>query len=458
MKVLFINFVMLIMYSSISYADIHLPAIFSDNMVLQRNSEVTIWGWASALEPVTLTTSWSEKSYTTKANNQAYWEITITTPDIREPQEIFLKGYNEVKISNVLLGEVWLLSGQSNMEWSFNSGIDHEEEAMANANNSRIRFFSVVQQSAEYPQNDLVGKWEESTEASMKNFSAIGHFFGQKLNKELEGIPIGLINSSWGGTPAEAWMPKKRFEKDSLLAQASEILKEVPWGPHEPAKIFNAMISPITSFQIKGILWYQGESNTDNAQYYEMIFSELIKSWRAEWGQDLPFYYAQIAPYNYGEGYNGVIVRDAQRRVLNLPQTGMVMTSDIGDVEDIHPKNKRDVGVRFANLVLKEVYRKEGSPYAPLFDKIVIDKDKITVHFKNSEGLKVNVKNADSQFEVAGDDKVFMKVNSHIVNNTVVLNSTEISNPKYVRFAWCNTCESNITNSEGLPASSFTSE
>lgn len=446
------------MYSSISYSNIHMPAIFSDNMVLQRNAEVKIWGWAKALEPVTLKTSWSKEIFKTKANNQAYWEITLKTPDIRGPQVITLNGYNEVKISNILLGEVWLLSGQSNMEWSFNSGILHKEEAFKNVDNNQIRFFSVVQQSAEFPQNDLKGSWEISSVESMKNFSAIGHFFGQKLHAELEGIPIGLINSSWGGTPAEAWMPKKQFEKDSLLAQAATILKEVPWGPHEPSKIFNAMIFPITHFYIKGVLWYQGESNTDNADHYEMIFSELIKSWRGQWGNEFPFYFAQIAPYDYGEGYNGVIVRDAQRRVLKLPKTGMVMTSDIGNIKDIHPRNKRDVGLRFASLVLKEVYGKEGNPYAPMFDKLVINKKSITVHFNNAAGLKFDAKNADSQFEVAGKDRAYKKVTFKIIGDQVVLNTSGISNPQYVRFGWCNTCEPNLLNSVGLPASSFTSE
>lgn len=446
------------MYHSNSFSNIHLPAIFADNMVLQRNAEVKIWGWAKAMEPVTLKASWSEEIFETKANNHAYWEFVISTPDIRQAQEIVLRGYNEVKISNILLGEVWLLSGQSNMEWSFNSGITHEEKALEIANNDQIRFFSVVQQSADYPQNDLNGKWESSTTESMKNFSAVGHFFGHQLNTDLDGVPIGLINSSWGGTPAEAWMPSQEFEKDSILSQAAHILKEVPWGPHEPAKIFNSMIHPLIPFRIRGVLWYQGESNTDNARYYELIFSQLIRSWRAKWGYEFPFFFAQIAPYSYGEGFKGVMIRDAQRRVLDVPKTGMVMTSDIGDTKDIHPRNKKDVGERFANLVSKEVYGKEGDPYPPLFDKIEVLQNQIIIYFKNSDGLSVDAKNPNSQFEVAGVQRTFKKVPFEIADNRVILSTNGIRNPQFVRFSWCDTCESNIMNKQGLPASSFTTE
>ncbi len=253
-------------------------------------------------------------------------------------------------------------------------------------------------------------------------------------------------------------MPRGSFEEDSVLVNAAQLLKEVPWGPHEPARIFNAMISPLVPFQIRGVLWYQGESNTDNAVHYEMIFAELIKSWRGQWYNEFPFYFAQIAPYDYGEGYNGVIVRDAQRRVLKLPKTGMVMTSDIGNIKDIHPRNKRDVGLRFASLVLKEVYGKEGSPYAPMFDKLVINKKSIKVHFNNAIGLKVDSKNADSQFEVAGRDRTYKKVSFKINGDQVVLDTSGISNPQFVRFGWSNTCESNLMNKEGLPASSFITE
>lgn len=449
--------ILFVMITASSVAEVSLPSIFSDNMVIQRNSSVKIWGWAKPGEEVRIHNTWNENIASTKADKNATWEIILDTPDIRGKQAITIKGYNEIVINNVLLGEVWLVSGQSNMEWTAAAGIDNAEEAIARANHPDIRFFQVLHHTANYPQQDLQGSWVPSSPETMKYFSAVAYFFGKKLKEELD-VPVGLVNASWGGTPAEVWMPAEVFKVDKELQKAASLLPEEQWGPNLPGKIYNAMIAPLIPFKFSGILWYQGESNTGTANYYQKVFSTLIQSWRSNWQEEMPFLYAQIAPYNYGEGEGGVKVRDAQRRVLELPKTGMVVTSDIGNINDIHPQNKLDVGLRFANLALSMVYDKDIQSSSPLFKNIQIDNNTVTVNFENAEGLRIDKSNPDSQFEIAGEDKIFYPAKLEIKGDTVRLKTSKVKDPEYIRFAWGNTATSNLFNEAGLPASSFTTE
>ncbi len=446
------------MLSSDCFPNVSLPSIFSDNMVLQRNSEVKIWGWAKPGEEVKIKLSWSNTTLITKGGKNAYWEEIIKTPDLRGSQEIKITGYNQIVLQNILLGEVWLVSGQSNMEWSAAAGIDNAEEAIAGAENSEIRFFQVSHRTAGNQQLDFDGSWVPSTPETMKNFSAVAYFFGRKLNQEL-GVPIGLINSSWGGTPAEVWMPEEVIKNSTELSKAASLLPENEWGPNKTGSLYNAMIAPLIPYKIAGVLWYQGESNTPNAAYYDVIFSTLINSWRNNWEEEFPFLFAQIAPYNYGEGDAGVRIRDGQRRVLNLPKTGMVMTSDIGNINDIHPRNKKDVGLRFANIAMADVYGKNIKANPPLFDKIEINGSKVVVYFKNSEGLKIDKNDTVSQFEIANGDGKFYPAKAEIKNGELlILRSNKVKEPVYVRFSWGNTATSNLYNSANLPASSFSTE
>ena len=447
-------FFLMLMLSNTCFSNVSLPRIFSDNMVLQRNANIKIWGWAKPGEVVKINTTWSEKEVSTTVGRNGFWELVLETPDVRGSQEIEIIGYNTILLKNVLLGEVWLVSGQSNMEWSPAAGINNAAEAVAGAENPNLRFFSVAHRTAANPQQDLDGQWVSSTPETMEHFSAVAYFFGKRLTEEL-GVPVGLINSSWGGTPAEVWMPAETIENDPILSKAAALLPEEEWGPKEPGIIYNAMIAPLIPFELAGVLWYQGESNTVNAKYYESIFSSLIKSWRQKWDKELPFYYAQIAPYDYGEGFAGVEIRDAQRRVLDVPKTGMVMTSDIGNINDIHPRNKKDVGLRFANLALTEVYDIQKPAYAPVLDRIEKKNKELWVYFKNSEGLEIDKENKDSQFEIAGEDGIFHPAKVKLNNNVVRLSSKEVENPQYVRFSWGNKSTSNLFNEAGLPASSF---
>jgi sialate O-acetylesterase len=454
-----IAFILFLIFSNAASANVTLPNIFSDNMVLQRNSEVTFWGFANPQEEVVITPSWNNETYTVKASNQAKWELNIPTPKEGGPYTITIKGYNEIVLKNILIGEVWICSGQSNMEMNASWGIANGDEAVKNAVNPNIRLFLVPKLTATAPQNNISGTWTECSPETMKYFSAVGYFFGKRLQEELKNVPIGLISSNWGGTPAEIWMPEGVIQNDAVLLEAAKTRKEESYGPNQPGRAFNAMIYPLTKFKIAGALWYQGESNVGST-VYDKTLSGLITSWRQLWKYDFPFYYVQIAPYKYGEDhFGGSVIRDAQRKVMQeVPSTGMVVTSDISPIDDIHPKDKKSVGIRLANLALANTYKTNTALVnGPLYKGIKIEMNKITVTFDYTEGLYFKDKKADL-FEVAGADNVFYKANAVIKNNTVVLQSDKVKAPVKVRYAWKNTDQAALFNKANLPASSFITE
>lgn len=447
------------MISSSVLANVTLPNIFGDNMVLQRNSEVKIWGWANPKEEIKLVSSWNNQEYKTVASNQAKWELTIKTPEAGGPYTISIKGYTEVILKNILIGEVWICSGQSNMEMSASWGIENGDEEVKNAANPNIRFFTVSKSTATSPQNNVLGNWVESTPETMKYFSAVGYFFAKRLREDLKNVPIGLISSNWGGTPAEIWMPEEVIQNDPILLENAKKLNEQEYGPHQPGRAYNAMIAPIVGFKIAGTIWYQGESNVGSL-VYDKTLGALITSWRKNWSDEFPFYFVQIAPYKTGtNNFSNVTVRNSQRKILKeIPKTGMVLTSDISDTIDIHPKNKKSVGIRLANLALAEVYKINSNLVnGPLFKEIKIEKNKVTVSFNYADGLYFKNK-ISNQFEVAGADGIFVPAEALIKNNQVIVTNKKVSNPVKVRFAWGNTTQSDLFNKANLPASCFTTE
>lgn len=450
---------LLFFISNFASANVTLPNIFSDNMVLQRNAEVKIWGWGSPKEEITITTSWNNQEYKTTPNNEANWNVILKTPEAGGPFEITIKGYNQIILKNVLIGEVWLCSGQSNMEMNASWGIKNGEEEIKLANHLNIRFFNVPKLTATSPQDNLPANWQECTPETMKYFSAVAYFFALHLQEDLKNVPIGLINSSWGGTPAEIWIPEETIKNDPVLAASAEKLSITEYGPNLPARAFNAMINPLTNYKIAGTIWYQGESNV-GAKNYELTLSSLIKSWRKKWNQDFPFYFVQIAPYQYGENhFGGAEVQNAQRKTLDIVEnTGMVMTSDISTIDDIHPKDKKSVGNRLAEIALKKHYKTRNTiAEGPLFKNIEIQKSSITISFENAEGLYFKNKKS-AFFEVAGTDNVFHPAVAKIKNNKIEVISKAVKSPKKVRFAWKNTVQSDVFNSANLPASTFISE
>lgn len=436
-------------------ANVSLPAIFGDHMVLKQNSTITIWGWAKPFEEVVITPSWNNKESRVVVGNDANWQLQIETPEAGGPYEISVKGWNQFTIKDVLIGEVWLCSGQSNMEWSARLGIQNSEKHVQEATNQQVRFFSVTHRTAANPNYDVDGRWVVCSPESMVDFSALAYFFGNHLQKELN-APMGLINSSWGGTPIEVWIPGKKIEEDAFLSQAAEKVPEMGWSPRQPGVIYNAMIAPFTRFAISGAIWYQGESNVSNAYAYTNMMEALVGSWREKFNQQLPFIYAQIAPYNQYGDLSGVELREAQRKALETTTgTAMVLVSDIGDTADIHPRKKYEAGIRFANVALNRVYNKKEVPCdGPMVKQAQAKGNKVTVYFDHATKLScTNPK--PTHFEVAGSDGVFHQANAAIKGNQVVVSSAKVKEPKMIRHEWQNAVIPDLFNEHGLPASSF---
>jgi len=458
-------FFLFLIHTATLFAQLDLPSFISDNMVLQQQSEAPIWGKSNPNSVIHIICSWNGIPNVTTADEQGKWKIRIKTPAAGGPYTIKI---NDQTIKNILIGEVWLCSGQSNMQLSLNQSENGENEA-ANADLPNIRLFYVARQLADQPQDDCYGKWEKCSPESAKTFSAVAYYFGKKLNKEL-GVPIGLIHSSWGGSTAEAWVKEDILKSDSDYDCYYEVERqkekkakpgEIPITQHSPSKLYNAMIHPLISYGIKGVIWYQGESNVNfcpnDANRYEKLFPTLIKNWRDNWGQgDFPFYYVQIAPYEYEVPKVAALLRDAQRKSLKVNNTGMAVTMDIGNPKDIHPKNKKDVGDRLALWALAKTYEKSSITYSgPLYNSIKVKRNKAFVSFDYVGGGLVAKNGPLTYFEIAGEDKQFYPATAEIVKNLIVVQSTKVNKPVAVRYSFNNADEPNLFNKEGLPASSF---
>lgn len=461
MRMKFINkggiiFLFCILFTNISYSNITLPSIFGNHMVMQQNAELKLWGWGKPFENVSVTTSWSSDTLKTVVNHNGNWFVMLNTPKAGVVQSVHIQGYNSVELDDILMGEVWLCSGQSNMEWSPAYGIVNGEEAIKNATNNEIRLFHVTWRTSPYKCIDVDGKWVKCTPETMRSFTAIGYFFGKELNKKLQ-IPIGLISSNWGGTPIEAWIPESEILSNAELCDAAGKVPYFPWAPNKPGYTYNAMIAPIMPFPIKGVLWYQGEANVDNAYAYSDMLQVLVNNWRKDFKTDFSFYYAQIAPF---KGYlkdNGVKVRDAQRRALSrILNSSMVVLGDIGDTTNIHPRNKIDAGKRFAQVALNQTYGcKEYPVSGPLFKDYTINGNKVEVEFDYSDGLYCSDDEV-KMFELAGKDMKWYPAKAEIKNGKIIVISNKVEIPLYVRFEWKNAVIPSVFNKYNLPASSFT--
>lgn len=454
-KVIFLFIVATFFVSSHAIANVRLPSIIGSHMVLQQQSEVTFWGWSDSQEKITIQVPWDTTHYTAIGSRNANWQIKIKTPAAGGPYTITVTGRNTIVLEDVLVGEVWVCSGQSNMEWNVNGSM-HPDEAKT-ANNNNIRFFYIARFTSDYPQDDVPGSWVVCTPDNARWFSAIGYFFGRKLQQSLN-APVGLISSSWGGTPAEVWTPKDVIESDpALKAAAANLQSNFPGWPLAPGKAFNAMINPLTNFSIAGVLWYQGEANVGAHTNYNHLLTTMIGTWRKAWNKEFPFYYVQIAPFSYGENNVCALMREAQTTVLTYPKTGMVVVSDlVENVNDIHPRNKLDVGIRLANYALGDTYGKTGIAYkSPQYKDMKVEKNKIRISFDNVlTGLKTSG-GEPTEFYIAGADQNFVKASAKIEGNTVVVSSKEVKNPVAVRFGFSNTAIPNLFSKEGLPVNLF---
>lgn len=643
----FLLLLVLLTMSVAAQASVRLPAIISDNMVLQQQTKVRIWGSANPGERVIVTLQ--QKSSSTIADKDGHWETSLDPLTAGGPFELIVKGDNLLIVRNVLVGEVWLCSGQSNMEWPLINTVNGAE-AVAHAKYPEIRLFTVAKHTATSPLTDVEGHWVVTTPDEAAHFSAVGYFFGRELQQQLK-VPVGLIHSSWGGTPAEAWtshdallsspelkpildryesslnvspqtkeayaravaqweeknlyidtgnkgealgyadpafaasdwskmdlpqqiesagllidgaiwfrkvldlpeswagkelvlslppiddqdvsyfngtkigsigretpnsyaVPRRYVVPGSLVHSGRNVIavrvfdwageggfsregamslgpssaesislkgvwdykvelalepKHPDWGtrPEEvgvsnqnsPTVLYNAMLAPLVPFAIRGVIWYQGESNAGRAYQYRTLFPTMIRDWRRAWGTVFPFYFVQLPNWRAHKAEpdesDWAELREAQAMTLREPQTGMAIAIDLGDELELHPRNKLDVGRRLAQLALAGTYGQKVTPSGPLFDRYTIDGDKVRIHFKYGDGLKTIDGGPVKGFAIAGEDRRFVWADARIDGETVIVSSPKISRPVAVRYAWANNPVTNLYNKAGLPASPF---
>lgn len=448
--------------SNSSWGQIKLPAVIGSNMVLQQQSNAPIWGWANKNQKIQLSASWTNESFEVKANKFGKWMITIPTPEAGGPYSLTISADKKIVLSNVMIGEVWLCSGQSNMEMPFkafnNQPVYGSNDYIAAGNNSSIRLFNMKNAFAESPQEDCKGAWAVSSPEDVANFSAVAYSFAKYLQDKL-GVPIGVINSTWGGTRVEAWMNKETL---SEFGADMTVLGTDKMKFQSPTVLYNAMINPIIPYGIKGAIWYQGESNSNQPKEYTDLFAAMIKSWRGLWNQgDFPFYYVQICPmqnYDKTEGKNTAEIREAQLQTMKyVPNTGMVSTLDIGHQWMIHPPEKITIGKRLAYWALAKDYGFKGIQYGgPVYKSIKIEENKAYLKFDNAPLGLSNMGKELNDFLIAGEDKVFYPAKALIVlRKGLVVWSDEVKNPIAVRYGWSNWVVGSLFDTAGNPASSF---
>ncbi len=439
-------------------AQISLPSVFSDHMVLQQNSDVPVWGWGVASSKIKVVGSWAPKDTAVAiVRPDGSWETTLKTTTAGGPYTLFILGNGKHELKDVMLGEIWLCSGQSNMEWTPMSNIDNRDQEIAAANYPNIRFFHIPKRGAATPQNNCEASWAACTPDVMKNTSAVAYFFGRNLQQNLN-IPVGLIVSAWGGTPAEVWTPEELVMRDSRIRDIMPD-KTYPWWPVEPGVLFNQMINPIVPYALAGAIWYQGESNRDHPDSYEILMKTMIESWRKSFKKDFPFYQVQIAPHTYNDKNNGpALVREHQEWIARtVPGAGMVVISDcVADIKNIHPTDKQSVGLRLANMALGKTYGRLDSGFeSPMFNSMSVDKGKAVISFLHADnGLMCKDKQIVG-FRIAGENGVFEPANVRIKGNTVILTSPKVKNPAVVQYCFDDATIGNLFNTEGLPVAPF---
>jgi sialate O-acetylesterase len=444
-------------------AEIKLPSIIGDHMVLQRDRAVPVWGWDDAGAEVTVTIG--QATATATADSNGRWVVELPAMAAGGPHTMKIQGTNTVTLENILVGEVWVCSGQSNMEWTVQRSANPEAEIAA-ANHPRIRHIKIPHVPMDTPQDNVPSDgWKVCSPETVADFTAVGYFFGRHLLKELD-VPIGLIGSNWGGTRIEPWTPPVGFQSVPALKDIADNLANFPTktadgkiNHQSPLALYNGMIHPLLPFAIRGAIWYQGESNNGEGMLYHEKMKALIHGWRSVWNDpELPFYYVQLAPYRYGgEPTRLPGIWEAQLKTLGVPNTGMAVTVDISDLADIHPVNKQDVGKRLALWALAKTYGQTDLVYSgPLYKSLKIDGNKAIVSFDHVGGGLVS---RDGQplthFQIAGEDGQFVAASAEIVGDTVVVCAESLAQPVAVRLGWHQEAEPNLSNREGLPASPF---
>lgn len=467
----------------IAAADVTLPAVIGDHMVLQLGRDIPFWGWAEASEEVTVTILPKEtvdgkgaESATTMAGADGRWFLKLPARTKPGAVEVKIAGKNAVVLTDVLVGDVWLCSGQSNMDWPVKASLNHQDE-IAEANYPQIRIFKVERSTARVPQADIEGKWIECSPETVGDISAVGYFFARELHQKLK-RPMGLIQAAQGGAICEAWTSLSVLKSDPDFAQILERADRAAADPNQAnnpnraSVLYNGMIAPLQGFpmkqgfSIKGTIWYQGESNAVRAYQYRKLFPLMIADWRRGWGLgDFPFLYVQLANYvpdkskpdhpPEPEESAWAELREAQAMALSSPKTGMVVTIDIGEPRDIHPKNKQEVGRRLALSALKVAYGQMVLASGPEFKSMKVRGHEAELEFQNvGEGLVVQGETLKG-FAIAGADRKFVWASARIVEDKVIVSADEVPDPVAVRYGWSDNPEASLFNRAGLPAGPF---
>ena len=444
-------------------AKVTLPKMFSDGMVMQRETNANLWGTAKASATVKITTSWDGKTYEAKAGKDGKWKTAIATPKAGGPYSITLTDGEQTVLDNILIGELWLCSGQSNMEMPMkafkNQLVENAVEDILHSADKELRLFTVKRNSQFAPVDTVSGKWSEAAPASVREFSATAYHFGRELRRIL-GVPVGLIVTSWGGSACEAWMRAdwlKAFPDAKIPASADDIKSK----NRTPTVLYNGMLHPLIGITMRGVIWYQGEDNVPRYKTYAGMLSTMVRGWRTEWGQgDFPFYFCQIAPDDYSLidwTTNSALLREQQSKAeLMIPNSGMAVLMDAGLEYGIHPRKKHLAGMRLALLALKKTYGVEGiTAESPYFRDVTFQNDTAVVRFNRadmwvygSNGLKSDL------FEVAGEDRVFHPAKAWIERSKVYVKSDEVKHPVAVRYAFKDWVSGDLY-CDGLPVSSF---
>ena len=447
-------------------ADVQMPTLFGDHMVMQSGSPIHVWGLSDPNEEISVTFRGQRVEFT--ASDIGMWETYLDPAEPGGPYVLEVEGNNEVRIEDIHLGEVWIGSGQSNMVWPLERS-DNADEEIANAKHPGIRYFKVDQSTSDLPLEDVGGQWRVVSPDTAAEFSGVAYFFARHIHQEL-GVPVGVIQTAWGGTPAEAWTRLQAIKDDRALsglissydraARLARSRRQDPRLHHKPSALFNAMIAPLTPYPIRGVIWYQGENNGNRGQgiLYRQLFRTLIQDWRAEWGiGDFPFLFVQLASYGrVSSAGTWPELREAQSMALGLANTGMAVTIDIGESDDIHPRNKQDVGLRLALAARRVAYGEMHLEHSgPIYRQATWEGSEVRLWFDHTaEGLEAR-DGPLRGFEVAGANGGFYIGEARISGNTVVVSNPAVVRPIQVRYAWAPDPDGNLFNSAGLPASPF---
>lgn len=491
----FLSLALVLILPAFAYAELRVPPVFSDSMVMQRDRPIHVWG---VCDPGTeVIVSMAEHDATATADEQGRFDAYLDPLPAGGPHRMTVTAKETIAFDDVLVGEVWVCSGQSNMEWSVSNSKDADLELLT-ANHPNIRILSVPKRAAQSPQTEFDGRWQACTPESIEGFSAVGYFFGRRIHQTLD-VPVGLIDNAWGGSAAEAWLSTqtlaetgdyepmlnrwqqqmKNYDYEVLLEeweakvaawrQAGRPGRKPPeprdraQGQHRPGNLYNGVLYPVIGYTMRGVIWYQGESNASRAKEYQSLFPLLINTWRREWQQgEFPFYWVQLADFQAEKLTPGesdwAELREAQTMTMQqLPRTGQAVITDLGDAADIHPRNKLDVANRLARWALANDYGYDIAFRSPQFASMIREGNRLRLTFEHvAGGLKARDVREPMGFAIAGSDKKFVRAKAKILNkNTIEVSADSVSEPVFVRYAWADNPIANIESTDGLPLTPF---